>query len=774
MIKPVCDECPLFGQPRVPGTGMGGGLAIVGEAPGQQEVVKGMPFVGLSGQLLRETLMNVGIDPKTVWITNSCLCRPPQNATPTADAVVACNGRLLSELKQQRIKRVLVCGATALTALVPEFKKGITKARGSWFWHKELGCYVLPTFHPAAILRNPDYFPDFVQDLSMIARLPTKQITMPVVHYQVIENSSDLENMTDEVYFKLDPTHMSLDIETTGLDEFTDRILAIGIGADEKHIWVIPDTALKSKVFVRHLKEFLEDESLCWCGQNAYQFDAKFLEHRLGIDVTFKFDTMLAHYTLDERQNGHGLKDMARNYFQARDYAADLEKAEFETLDRGKLYQYLAYDVYYTWKLVPVLDEEMRREGVTHVHDNILLPGARALGQVEHNGVLVDVPYLAKLERGLDSEISAQLEELRRESDEPEFNPNSPKQVKQLLYGKLKLGPMSQGTDKETLENLNHPIGNMVLDLRLKTKLKSTYVKGLLEKADKNHRVHADFNLFGTVTGRLSSSHPNLQNIPLLVGPMIRDAFIASPGWTLVEADYSQLELRVSAYFSHDEKLIETYMNDWDIHRQVASEVFNVPPEEVTHDQRYVAKYIDFGILYGRQAPSLAYGELKCSVKQAQAYIDRFLGRYLGMAKWMKKVQKEAVMTGVIETAFGRKRRFPLVLPSNKGDIERQAVNSPIQGTASDICLGALIRLQERLDPSTVRILLTVHDSILLEVREEALEDTLPVIFEEMENHIPLDSPVPFKIDVKTGERWGSLKETGKDREIRVPIAENT
>jgi DNA polymerase-1 len=694
------------------------------------------------------------------------MCRSEKNATSTPDAVVACNERLISELKEQRITKVLACGATALSALVPSFTKGITKARGTWFWHDDLGCYVLPTFHPAALLRNPDYFPDFIQDLAAISQLPKTKVEMPRVEYKVVETSRDMTDMIETIE-ALDSTHISLDLETTGLSEFTNRILCIGIAADEDHIYIIPDTVFEYRWAKRDLKLLLENETLCWTGQNAYQFDAKFLRQKFDIDVDFKFDTMLAHYTLDERQSGHSLKDMARIYFQAPDYAAGLPKGDFESIDRDILYQYLAYDCYYTWKLVPVLDTAMSKEGVSHVHDSILLPGADALGQMEHSGCLIDAEYLQTYGEELDDEIADALAEVRRVADEPEFNPNSPKQVKELLLGKLELKTLNGGTDKEALENLDHPVGNAILDLRLKTKLKSTYVKGLLDSRGPDGRIHGDFNIFGTVTGRLSSSHPNLQNIPTLAGPMIRNAFIPQSGWTIVEADYSQLEFRVGAYFSHDPRLIDIFLTGADLHRQVASQVFHVSEDEVTHYQRYVAKYVDFGIFYGRGAASLAYGELKCSVAEAQKYIDEFLGQFSSLFDWMKKMRKQAVTKGYVETAFGRKRRFPLILPNNKGDIERQAVNSPIQGTASDICLGALTRLQNRLDPETARALLTVHDSISFEVKDENLETTLPIIFQEMEDHVPLDSPVPFRIDVKTGERWGSLEEVNREDVLR-------
>jgi DNA polymerase-1 len=239
---------------------------------------------------------------------------------------------------------------------------------------------------------------------------------------------------------------------------------------------------------------------------------------------------------------------------------------------------------------------------------------------------------------------------------------------------------------------------------------------------------------------------------------MIRNAFVSTPGWTLIEADYSQLELRIGAWYSSDPVMIEAYQKGVDFHTIVASEIFSVPPEKVTHDQRYVAKYVDFGIIYGRGAKSLAEDELKCSVKKAQEYIDSFLARFPGLRRWISEQHDRVLEQGYVETPFGRRRRFPCILDFNKGEVLRQCVNSPIQSMASDLCLTALTRLVNRLDRSKARVLLTVHDSILLEATKDYVSETINVVREEMELGHGIPTPIPFKIDIKTGQRWGSLE----------------
>lgn len=251
----------------------------------------------------------------------------------------------------------------------------------------------------------------------------------------------------------------------------------------------------------------------------------------------------------------------------------------------------------------------------------------------------------------------------------------------------------------------------------------------------------------------------NLQNIPTLIGPMIRKAFIAPPGYVFVEADFSQAELRIAAWYSGDHFLTNAYREGRDIHRVVASQVFNVPEDEVTYDQRYIAKYIDFGILYGRQAESLALGELQCSIAEAQGYIDQFMGQFDGLRTWIEEQHQFVVREGYVQTPMGRRRRFPLLLDRNISEAQRQAVNTPIQSLASDMTLLSLIELHKTLDPDEARIVSTVHDSILLEVREDVIDRVGEYIVHTMKT-VPmryLGDKVPFKADLGYGPSWGDI-----------------
>jgi len=753
-----CESCPLIDRPLVPGSGVKGGLAIVGEAPGRQEVQDGRPFIGMSGVLLRKLLQEVNIDETQVWITNACLCQPSRNDTPPNSAIDACNERLMEEL--QGCTKVLTLGATALTAVYGP--TSIMSVRGARLWIDDLGVYCIPTYHPAAVLRAPDYFPDLMSDLQLLAECPTDyQVPESPPAYTVIETLEDLEYMCGQIAAH-EPTHIALDLETTGLDEIEDKILVMGINDGTEIFIIVGDLLYGDRGALDVLKDFMESEGNVWVAQNGPQFDRKFIKYQLRIDWHVDFDTMLAHYVLDERQGSHSLKTLARKYFQAGEYDSAIKgsKGKLNELPTNQLYQYLAYDVYYTHKLAWVLAGELNEGKLRHIHDDILLPASHALGEIEYHGINIDQYHLKTLGKKLEKDIAAATIELQIETQNPKFNPNSPKQVADYLYGKLKLRPVGTKTGKVELAELNHPFARSVLELRQKQKLLSTYVRGLLERVSEDGRIRASFLLHGTVTGRLSSRDPNLQNIPARAGIIIRDAFVATPGWTLLEADYNQLELRIAAYYSRDPNMCETFASETDIHARVARAIFGLKPTDpVTQDQRYAAKFVDFGILYGRGARSLAEGELNCSIRKAQRFLNDFLGGFPVLHKWMLSNQKLAVKQGYIESAFGRKRRFALVTEKNKHEIERQAINAPIQSAASDLNLMSLTRLHARLDPTIAHILVTVHDSLLFEVKKGYEEEVMDIIYEEMVDNAPLsDAPFAWSIEVKGGTRWGSLK----------------
>ena len=734
---------------------------IIGEAPGTDEVQTGKPFTGKSGRLLRETLKSLGNPP--VYITNSALCYPGRETPPPAPAVKACSQRLWEELRRAAPKGVLLLGNTSVRAVLPDEKRGILKLRGSLVQIPELEVYAVPTLHPAAVLRNPRSFREFLQDVQKAVELlsdPHPSSPRPP-SIQKVKTSVELVQVLERA-----PREGLgvLDIETTGFDALSDRVLRVGLMFSPEMAIVIYPSAFSTQFGVCQLKALLE-RPLMWAGHNGGLFDSKFLKHQYGIEWRPRIDTMLAHYTLDEESQAHSLKKLAVQYFHAPLYKEDLVKHQqstdikFELIPDEMLDEYLAWDLYFTWRLVPELMSRMEQEGTRQVHDELLVPASLALRDVELTGILVDQEYLENLGREIEAQVSEKVSRIREEYRVPKFNPNSPKQVAELLYDIAGIpAPPGKSTERDYLEKIDHPLVKEILEIRTMERLITTYVRGILERVDPDGRVRTDFALHRSTTGRLASSNPNLQNIPILYGPQIREAFIATPGWELVEADYSQLELRVAAWYSRDEALCSAYQNGADIHTLVASEIYRKPPEEITWEERYMAKYVDFGILYGR-GPRTLSEQLKCSIEEADLYIRRFFERFQGVYRWLQEQRHLARTRGYVETPLGRRRRFSLITDENLFDVEHQAGNSPIQSLASDLCLSSLIRLHRRFNPEVARILLTVHDSILFEIREDHLDEVLPTIEFEMTRNLPIeDRGIPFEIDLKVGQRWGSLK----------------
>jgi DNA polymerase-1 len=770
-----CKDCPLDGRPKVSPlrspdhSALDKTPVLVGEAPGRQEVKLGRPFVGRAGQLLAAVLSEVEIDDEFLHITNACLCHPKNNETPTEEMVEACRPRLYKEIEEANPAKVLLMGNTAIQAMLPG-AKGVTKVRGRPIWSEEYECYIVATFHPAAVLRNPNMMKDLVDDITLFNDLPEgEQVDEPPddLGYFLVETHQGFKKMIREL---TQANVVSCDLETTGLDRLNDTILSLGFAIDHaNNIWIVPRETFSKPWAKKELKKVFEDPGIFWVTQNGPQFDAQFIYREFGADWKIDFDTLLAHYTLDERQGGHGLKVLVGKYFHAPDYGIDLNEMlgridEWTEEDYEEFYWYHALDCHYTLRLFSELVEEVEEEGMRGLHDNILLPASRALAICERTGVCIDPDHLKNLDKDLEVELEGILSNLRVAAEKEDFNPNSPKQVKELLCGKLGLITESSSTGESVLNTIKdkHPSVQGILDYRQKSKLRSTYIKGFLNLLDENNRMHADFLLFGTETGRLSARHPNLQNIPIYRGPEIRQAVVAEEGWTFAEVDYSQLELRVAAYYSRDKFLLKAYHEGIDIHTLTASEVFQVPIEEVTYDQRYLVKRVTFGIIYGRGAYSLAKGELDCSPERAQQYIDDYLTRFEKFHEWIKGQHRIAVEQGFIQTPVGRKRRFSLITNDNVSEIERQAANTPIQSLASDICLTALTRLTNKLNPDEVKIVSTVHDSILFEIRDDVLEKNLRLIISEMEKCpiVPdfLDV-VPLKADVKLGRNWGDAEE---------------
>lgn len=481
------------------------------------------------------------------------------------------------------------------------------------------------------------------------------------------------------------------------------------------------------------------------------------------------FDMMIAAYLLNPLIGEYPYDGVAKDYLglmvpSQKEILGKKTLSEALTDELDKAMKVLCYEVYIAWKSMPVLSEELKTKGMLSLYREIEMPVAFVLYDMEKEGIAIDREALKKYGEDLSVSI-AELEKRIYEAAGEEFNINSPKQLGVILFEKLQM-PNSKktktgySTSAEVLEKLavDYPIVSDILEYRQLTKLKSTYADGLANYIDETGRIHTTFNQTITATGRLSSTEPNLQNIPIRIeqGKMIRKVFHPAKGNLFVDSDYSQIELRVLAHVADDEKLIEAFQNGQDIHRTTASHVFGVPFDEVTDLQRRNAKAVNFGIVYGISAFGLSQ-DLNISRKEAQEFIDKYFETYPKIKAFLDSMVEQAKKDGYIKTLFNRIRPIPELSSSNfmqRQFGERVAMNSPIQGTAADIIKIAMIRVHDRLirDKLKSKLILQVHDELLIETLEEEKEQVIALLEEEMKNAVKLK--VSMEVGTETGYDW--------------------
>jgi DNA polymerase-1 len=710
------------------------GLAILGEAPGANEMRQGRPFVGESGKLLEKALAQVGVDLKRCFITNAVDVYRDGNPTPSFQEVQQHAPRVFQELREQNCKQVLVLGNTAVQALLGQGKM-ISKVRGQWFEVGKLKC--MATYHPAAILRNHRLFTHFATDLENWAKGADTRVAEPEVI--IVEKYADCRALGPSCHGE----PLAFDIETSSLDPRTGALTAASVSNGQATL-VYP----MEKLWMLH--KFFQWQKPALIGHNIIAFDVPYWKHHFKWAPPILADTMLMRYASGS-PGPYDLKNLASTLCGAPEYAINPIGALPEFL-----HTYVGYDAYYTWHLYHRLRQTLDTPAYRWIHDHAL-----AISVVQQTGCLIDIPYLESVERQLEAEA------LENRLAVPGMNPLSSQQVLQSLRA---AGVYADDTKAETLRQIDHELAEHVLETRKGYKLLGI-VKGLKEKAQAapDGRVRTSFLMHGTTTGRLASRDPNLQNIPR--GPLVRRAFIAPPGWLMLEADYSQLEFRVAAYLSRDKRLIGHFLHGEDMHKMVASSAFGKPIEEITKEERTIAKNIGFGILYGAGKDKVAefiHKATDCGMPTALEMADQVLHRlkqdYRQLFRWTQQIADRAVKEQEVRTPLGRVRTFDLITTENLGDVKREAVNTPIQSTASDICLHALKTLVENpLHGELYRVVLTVHDSILCEVREEYAQNAKLVITTTMRNSprtILTAVHVPWDVEAKLTRAWG--EETGE------------
>ena len=604
-------------------------------------------------------------------------------------------------------------------------------------------------------------------------------IDAPVIvkDYQVVLTKQDLAIWIEKVN---SAELVAVDTETTSLDYMRAQLVGISLSTAPGEACYIPfahdymgaPEQLKPEFVLESLKPYLEDPALTKVGQNL-KYDMSVLAQH-GITLRgIAFDTMLESYVLDSVASRHDMDSLALNYLNEETIKfADVAgkgaaQLTFNQVPLEQAAPYAAEDADITLRLHQMLWPRVAGEAaLKKVFEEIELPLVPVLSRIERTGALVDDTLLFQQSQEL-SERLAELETQAWDLAGQQFNLASPKQLGEILFEKLQIPVLKKtakgapSTKEEVLQELalDYPLPKVLLEHRGLAKLKSTYTDKLPTMINPvTGRIHTSYHQAGTATGRLSSSDPNLQNIPVRTaeGRRVRQAFIAAPGSKLVAADYSQIELRIMAHLSEDPSLLAAFSAGQDIHRATAAEVFGVETDAVTIDQRRSAKAINFGLIYGMSAFGLAR-QLGIGRKQAAEYIELYFTRYPGVQNYMNNIRYSAAEKGYVETFFGRRLYLPEINSRNgmrRQAAERTAINAPMQGTAADIIKLAMINVQSWLEASDLssKIIMQVHDELVLEVPESELDVIKQGLCERMENAAEL--LVPLVVDVGVGNNW--------------------
>lgn len=785
-------------------------LAVVFDYPRERDPFRhGVTAAYLSGCLAaveRETGETIDARPFYAVMTR------PLGKEPKIGEVRAERDRLMNELRAWRPDKIVTLGKSALNAVAIDAPKALAISKERGRMRTVLGTPWVPTISPYAVIAKSDLHRDFVHDLWKVVRQPRP---LPPLDIELIVPTGHRE-LQDALDLLEEATVVGVDVETSGLRPATDQTLALGLGAvsgdDYGLAVVVTRELLANSTAVDMIWDSVWRRTRRSIGHN-FKFDMQFLAPLIGFppDGASLGDTLLLGHLLDERPNrpdsrvrGLGLKDMVAVRY---DHQYGFDFGEFyqsEVPDWDAMHAYLGEDVCYTARLWHdlVAESEAESPNLLRCHDDLLMPVSVALARAEFRGAPVSVPWIEDTLRAYDLRIARRQRVLEATiadlTSRPEVNIGAPQQVADIMYddwrmtpdvrkkGKLLLGDRS--TDKDHLKAAVSKYRGTALDRearwlhtlslwRRDVRQRTTVQKSLLDKVDPDGRVRASFLIHGTSTGRLSSQGPNLQNIPaidredsLTFRPM-RRAFQPESGFLWAEVDYSQLELRVAAALSQDPDFIEVFRSGRDVHTEIATGIFAKPADQISKSERFLAKAVAFGILYGRGPEALATGaearyvEQKLggtpwSVMEAEYFRDAFLDAYPKLHSWMRTMHRDVPRAGYVESEFGRRRRFPLY-PSSRhelGSIERQAINTPVQSAASDICLQAMVELDRRLEDfhTDAQILFTVHDSICVEVGAGSVKEVETLARDVMEKDW---LGVPLRVDFEVGPTWADVKE---------------
>ena len=624
--------------------------------------------------------------------------------------------------------------------------------------------------------------------LNEIGDVPSAGVEWSYDGYQNVDTPEAFEGFLDELRRR---RKFGFDTETTSLDPLKAEIVGYAFSWEEGRAHYLPvrgpegSRLLDPEATIAALRPILNAPDVEIVGQNL-KYDMLALR-KLGVEPAGAItDTMVLSYLLESGERNHNLDELSRRLLNHKMVPISdlIGKGKYQTtIDRVEVAKVAAYageDADAAWRIEGLLRPRLEAEGLWDLYADLERPLIAVLARMEAAGIAVDVPKLRALSAEFAERLDAIQAEIYREAGR-EFNVGSGPQLREVLFDGLGL-PVTKktpkgepSTDAEVLEALapKHPLPRLILQYRQLDKLKGTYLDALPELADDDGRIHSSFSQVVAATGRLSSSDPNLQNVPVRTedGRQIRQAFVAGfPGWKLLTADYSQIELRVLAHYSQDPALLKAFAADLDIHAAVASRIFGVPESEVDSSQRRVAKTVNFGVIYGISAFGLAT-RLGISKEAAASFIDAYFREYVGVTRFITETLESARDAGKVETILGRRRAVSGIKKAdfrNLNTPERIAVNAVIQGSAADLIKRAMLAIDQRLRSSGMesRMLLQIHDELVFEAPNAELSKLAALVREEMEGAMTLD--VPLRVDIAAGPNW--LDTEPIERRPSVPV----
>jgi len=630
---------------------------------------------------------------------------------------------------------------------------------------------------------------DFFRELefySLLSKLPGAEGESAEVYveaspaqgdYRVVADTRSLDELVNRLS---ESKSFAFDTETTGLNPMTARLVGISLAVESGRAYYIPVghvlldeiSQLPLEQVIARLKPIFEDSKVSKLAHNA-KYDMNVLAEQ-GIAVTgLAFDSMIAAHLLGEK--ALGLKALAFSKLGIEMtpiknlIGAGAKQISMDQVDIKQAADYASADADMTLRLSNLLEKDLDKQGFMKLFNDVEMPLVPVLLLMERNGVAVDTAILQEMSKNLGEQVAV-LEAKIYEETKHEFNINSPQQLGRVLFDEMQLPTTRRGKSKYSTEasvmdelRLVHPVAGYILQYRQLTKIKSTYIDTLPGLVNtKTGRIHTSFNQTRTATGRLSSSDPNMQNIPVRgeLGGQVRQAFIAPSGSSLLGGDYSQIDLRALAHLSRDEGLVSAFEHDEDIHAATASRLFGVDASQITPDQRRFAKTVNFGVIYGMSEYGLEQAT-ELSREEAGKFIEAYFEKYPGIRKYLDDTKEQARRQGYVQTLLGRRRYIPDINSANRQvreSAERMAINMPVQGTSADIIKIAMLNLYREMEQRKLKskMLLQVHDELVFEVPDEEMTNLRELVSDVMSSAVELN--VPLKVDTKAGRNWGEMK----------------